>query len=145
MYSMKDNSFLPTGPLSLGIELVYYSPDIEKTLAWFDDILGWLTQVDRRDDNNQAVHGIAYTVPLQYFSNKFSSNIKIHIFSGEPAKGVISFIPTTKLEKLVAFANRKKDCGCHCAVNQSEDGTLYTHLKTIDGSVLTFYQENDLG
>lgn len=141
IYSQIDTQFIPDGPLSLGMECVYYSNDIKKTLSWFSKILGWLTKVELSDDAQSISYAVAYTIPYQQFANttNIQSKIKLHILPGEPRKEVISIIPTTKLEKLVALVN--KNTQETITIKTAYDGNLYAQLTTIDGSILTFYQE----
>ncbi|MBL1228607.1 hypothetical protein IW492_05085 [Enterococcus sp. BWB1-3] len=141
MYNNDENSTMPVGPLSLGIEAVYYSSDIEKTLHWFDTFLGWLTKVEKRDASGLAAYGLAYTIPFQYFYDRSQKSVKIHIFKGEPRKELVSIIPTIKLDKLVAFVNKASN-NTPCVIKRTDDGINYVELTTVDGSILTFYQKS---
>lgn len=142
IYSQIDTQFIPDGPLSLGMECVYYSNDIEKTLAWFSNTLGWLTKIELKDETQAITYAVAYTIPYQQFTsvNDVLPKIKIHILPGEPRQEIISIIPTTKLDKLVAHVNQNNN-NEEITIQQAYDGNLYTKLTTIDGSILTFYQE----
>lgn len=141
IYSQIDTPFIPDGPLSLGMECVYYSNDIKRTLAWFSTMLGWLTKVELQDDADTIAYAVAYTVPYQHFigTQNPQPNIKVHILQGEPRQEIVSIIPTTKLKKLVAYANQnsKKEI----TIQTAENGNLYAKLTTVDGSILTFYQD----
>lgn len=141
IYSHTDTQFIPEGPLSMGMESVYYSNDIEKTLSWFSTTLGWLTRIELKDDDQTIVYASAYTVPYQQFISPadMQRKIKVHILQGTPRKDMVSIIPTTKLEKLVALAN--KNSKEKISIQKAYNGNLYANLTTIDGSILTFYQE----
>lgn len=141
IYSHTTTQFIPEGPLSMGMESVYYSNDIEKTLSWFSTTLGWLTRIELKDDDQTIVYASAYTVPYQQFISPadMQPKIKVHILQGTPRKDMISIIPTTKLEKLVALAN--KNSKEKISIQKAYNGNLYANLTTIDGSILTFYQE----
>lgn len=147
IYSQFDNPFIPNGPLTLGMECVYYSNDIKKTLSWFNTVLGWLTKIEMEDDAQAITYAIAYTVPYQHFSTTgdIQQKAKVHIFQGEPRQEIVSIIPTTKLKKLVDSVNKVTEEAI--TIQQAENGNLYAKLTTVDGSILTFYQEasyNDL-
>ncbi|MBL1224465.1 hypothetical protein [Enterococcus sp. BWR-S5] len=147
IYSEFDNPSIPNGPLPLGMECVYYSKDIRKTLSWFNTVLGWLTKIELEDDAQTITYAIAYTVPYQHFSTigDIQPKAKVHILQGEPRQEIVSIIPTTKLKKLVDSVNKVTEETI--TIQQAENGNLYAQLITVDGSILTFYQEasyNDL-
>lgn len=141
IYSQIDTPFIPDSPLSLGMECVYYSNDIKRTLSWFSTTLGWLTKIELEDDANTIAYAVAYTVPYQQFIDNQSPQlkIKVHILQGEPRQEIVSIIPTTKLKKLVAHANQNSER--EIIIQTADNGNLYAKLTTVDGSILTFYQD----
>lgn len=59
---------------------VYYSMDMDKTLAWFTDVLGWYGQIDARDENNVGMYGCVNNIPIEFESLGLAPFTGIHMF-----------------------------------------------------------------
>lgn len=46
-------------------EMIYYSPDMEKTVKWFEDILGWYGNVLDRNEQGIGVYGFVSDLPQE--------------------------------------------------------------------------------
>lgn len=44
---------------------VYYSKDMNKTLAWFMDVLGWYGKIKTRNEENRETYGCVNNIPIK--------------------------------------------------------------------------------
>lgn len=90
---------------------VYYSMDMDKTLAWFTDVLGWYGQIDARDENNVGMYGCVNNIPIEFESLGLAPFAGIHMFHGETEKRMVGFMKVEGVEeKLCANGECKEYC-----------------------------------
>lgn len=118
---------------------VYYSMDMDKTLAWFTDVLGWYGQIDARDENNVGMYGCVNNIPIEFESLGLAPFTVIHMFHGETDKRMIGFMKVEGIEKLHDYVVSKgwteiEDVVCE------HWGSKSCVVTTIDGCQLKFFQ-----
>ena len=79
---------------------VYYTEDMDKTLNWFKDVLGWYGQIEQRDENNIGLYGCANNIPIEIEALHIAPFTGIHMFKGEPIKRIIGFMLVQGVEQL---------------------------------------------
>jgi len=83
---------------------VYFTPDMEKTCAWFRDVLGWYGDIAGRDGDGEAEYGCVFDYPGELIVSGLTPFRGIHLFRGEAAKGVVvGFIMVQGLERFRQF------------------------------------------
>ena len=118
---------------------VYYSTDLDRTLAWFIDVLGWYGQIDARNDSNIGVYGCVNNIPIEFESLGLAPFTGIHLFYGEPDKGMVGFMKVKGIEALHNFVIERgwKEIGDVIAEPWGAKSCVVT---TIDGCRLTFFE-----
>lgn len=118
---------------------VYYSMDMDKTLAWFTDVLGWYGQIDARDENNVGMYGCVNNIPIEFESLGLAPFTGIHMFYGETEKRIVGFMKVEGIEKLHEFvvARGWKDID---DVITEPWGAKSCVVTTIDGCQLKFFE-----
>ena len=114
---------------------VYFTPDIEKTSAWFRDILGWYGDICGEG------YGCVFDYPGELIVAGLTPFRGIHLFHGEPSIGVVGFINVQGLEKLRQMVidngwNQISD------ITPQHWGANECSVTTIDGSILRFFELN---
>lgn len=71
---------------------VYHTKDMDKTVEWFNNILGWYAGVDARDENGIGTYGCALSFPGEIVNAGIAGFDGIHFFYGEPSKNTVAFI-----------------------------------------------------
>jgi AraC family transcriptional regulator len=107
---------------------VYYTPDMDRTLRWFREILGWDGNVDERSETGQGLYGCLHD-PVGGF----------HLFAGEPVKGWASL---TMIDGLEALHRHVRENGWAQLTDITEQpwGARECRVTTVDGCVLRFFE-----
>jgi len=115
---------------------VYHTPDMEKTSAWFRDVLGWYGGVVVE---SAGQYGCVFDYPGELIVSGLTPFRGIHLFTGEPSKGVIGFIHVQGLEQFRKFvlANGWSQI---TEIEPQHWGANECQVTTIDGSILRFFE-----
>ena len=115
---------------------VYFTPDMEKTSAWFRDILGWYGGVVAESGGG---YGCVFDYPGELIVSGLTPFRGIHLFPGEASKGLVGFIRVQGLEKLRQFvlANGWQQV---TEIEATHWGANECHVTTIDGCLLCFFE-----
>jgi AraC family transcriptional regulator len=107
---------------------VYYTMDMDKTLEWFKNVLGWHGTVDERSDRGQGLYGCVHD-PVGGF----------HLFAGEPVKG---WACLTMVDGLDALHKHVKKNGWEqiSDITPQPWGARECRVTTPDGCVLRFFE-----
>ena len=117
---------------------VYFTNDMERTLAWFESVLGWYGAIDEKDQDGNGVYGCLYSVPPEIEIARIAPFTGIHMFSGEPTNQLTAFIQVQGLEKLRQYV---KDNGWSDITDiQEEHWGSFCVLTTIDGCKIRFFE-----
>lgn len=118
---------------------VYYTEDMDRTLNWFKDVLGWYGQIEARDEENQGLYGCVNNIPTEIEALHIAPFTGIHMFKGEPMKRMIGFMLVQGVEQLYRYA---KSHGWNdiSEVVTEPWGAKTCEITTIDGSILKFFE-----
>lgn len=119
---------------------VYHTMDMDKTVKWFENILGWYAGIDARDENGVGTYGCAMSFPGELVHAGIGTFDGIHLFNGEPEKKTIAFIGVSNIDELYSFV---KGNGWDAITEVSEPqhwGGRICFVTTIDGSILQFFE-----
>lgn len=119
---------------------VYYTQDMDKTLAWFEQVLGWRGNIDARDGEGRGTYGCVMSLPMELHTLAQIPFHGFHLFSGEPALRTVGFIRVSgDIEKLAASV-RGSGWEQISAVTAQPWGAQACDVTTVDGSILRFFQ-----
>lgn len=79
---------------------VYYTKDMDKTVKWFKEVLGWYGQINSRDNVSQGVYGCVNNIPMEIEALHIAPFTGIHLFQGEPIKRLIGFMLVKGIDEL---------------------------------------------
>ena len=118
---------------------VYFTLEMEKTCAWFRDTLGWYGDIAAKDDDGVAEYGCVFDYPGELIVSGLTPFRGIHLFRGEPSKGVTGFIMISGLEKFRQFvlSNGWEQIS---EIEEKPWGAKECHVTTVDGCVLRFFE-----
>lgn len=118
---------------------VYFTRDMDRTCQWFRDVLGWYGDIVAREESGDGTYGCVFDYPGELIVAHLTPFRGIHLFSGEPHKGVAGFIAVQGLEKLRAYV---LEHGWReiTEIVQRPWGAIEFSVTTIDGSILRFFE-----
>ena len=59
---------------------VYYTKNMDKTAAWFENTLGWYYEIDERDGNGNGQYGCVFDLPKEIEALHIVPFTGIHMF-----------------------------------------------------------------
>ena len=118
---------------------VYYTTDMDKTFSWFCDVLGWFGGIDSRNEDGVGEYGCVFDYPGELIASGLVPFRGIHLFNGEPSKGVVGFIMVQGLKKFRQFvlANGWNQI---TEINAQPWGVNECQITTVDGCILRFFE-----
>lgn len=118
---------------------VYFTKDMDKTVKWFEDTLGWYGDVVARDNDGNGVYGCVFDYPGEVAVAHLTPFRGFHLFPGEPAEGVTGFMMVEGIDALQKYV---KDRGWkHISnIEQQPWGARECDIITVDGSTLRFFE-----
>ena len=118
---------------------VYFTRDMDATCKWFRDVLGWYGDIAARDENGKGAYGCVFDYPGELIVAHLTPFRGIHMFQGEPTKGVVGFLLVQGIDRLHQFV---KANGWDQITDIFEQpwGARECQVTTPDGSVLRFFE-----
>ena len=118
---------------------VYQTLDMDKTVLWFEDVLGWYAHIDERDSEGKGLYGCVYDLPHEFEQTHLAPFTGIHLFSGKPTNRLVAFMRVTNIERLYAIV-RKSGWQQITDVQLQPWGSKVCTITTIDGTLLRFFE-----
>ena len=118
---------------------VYHTQNMDETLKWFKDILGWYGGIDARDESGNGIYGCVLPIPGELVHMQITTFNGMHLFPGEPAKRTSGLILVDCIDKFSAFV---KGNGWEeiSEITHQPWGARLCSVTTIDGTVLNFFE-----
>src|SRR5512139_3787622 len=85
---------------------VYLTTNMDRTVMWFENVLGWYSQIDERDKNGTGLYGCVYSVPQEIVLARIAPFTGIHLFYGEPKTGLVAFMLVQGIDSLYQYVRR---------------------------------------
>lgn len=126
-YTVKEN-----GP-------VYYTLDMDRTVKWFEDVLGWEAGIDQRGENGEGLYGCVLFLPHEFINMGLVTFNGFHMFCGEPSARVVAFIRVDNVENLRNYV-LKNGWTQISEITVQPWGGKECSLTTIDGSSMRIFQ-----
>ncbi|HKL98872.1 MAG TPA: helix-turn-helix domain-containing protein [Mobilitalea sp.] len=118
---------------------VYYTNDMDNTLKWFTEVLGWYGQIELRDEGNTGLYGCVNNIPIEFEALHIAPFTGIHMFKGEPLKMMVGFMLIQGVDQLYQFV-KKNGWNQITEIKEEPWGGKTCSVTTIDGSSLTFFE-----
>lgn len=118
---------------------VYFTNNMEQTCKWFCDVLGWYGEVCGRDETGSAIYGCVFDYPGELIVTNLTPFRGIHLFNGEPSKGIVGFINIQGIDKFHEFV-KKNGWEQISDIYECNWGSRECSVTTIDGSIIRFFE-----
>jgi AraC family transcriptional regulator len=118
---------------------VYHTQNMDETVKWFKDILGWYGGIDARDENGNGTYGCVLPIPGELVHMQITTFNGMHLFPGVPGKREVGLILVDSIDKFYSFV---KGNGWEEITETTPQpwGARLCSVTTIDGTVLNFFE-----
>ena len=65
---------------------VYFTKDMDRTAKWFEDVLGWYSNIVERNDAGEGCYGVVFEILPEIEVTHLAPFTGIHMFYGESKK-----------------------------------------------------------
>lgn len=118
---------------------VYFTKNMDNTVKWFEDILGWFGNIVERDEQENGCYGAVFEILPEVEITHLAPFTGIHMFFGEPENRVISFMQVQGIEKMHQYITSKGWDKITEIVIQPWGGKT-CELTTLDGYVIRIFE-----
>lgn len=118
---------------------VYLTPDMDRTAQWFEEILGWYSNIVERDREGRGQYGVVFDIPPEVEAAHLAPFTGFQMFSGQPVGNEISFMQVQGVEKLYEYA-RSKGWEKITPVETQPWGGKVCWLTTVDGYTIRIFE-----
>lgn len=114
---------------------VYYTKDMDRTIEWFENVLGWYGTVDARAEDGTAIFAGIAPISNEITEEKNLTYLGFSLLGGEPTERVAAFFVVDQAKVVYDYVIKSGWKDYTELVEQPWGGTEFT-VKTIDGSIL---------
>ena len=118
---------------------VYFTKNMDDTVKWFEDILGWYSNIVERDEQGNGCYGAVFEMIPEVEKTHMAPFTGFHMFYGEPSKEVISFMQVQGIEKMHDYITAKGWDKITEIVHQPWGGKT-CEITTIDGYIIRIFE-----
>ncbi len=118
---------------------VYFTQDMDRTAAWFEEVLGWYSEIDERNSEGKGCYGCVFSIPPEIEVTHLAPFTGIHMFYGSPRQEMICFMHVQGIEKMHHYVKSKGWDKITDIEIQPWGGKTCT-LTTIDGCVIQIFE-----
>lgn len=118
---------------------VYYTKSMDQATRWFEEILGWYSEIDERDSDGNGLYGCVYDLPREIEKLHVAPFRGIHLFYGEPKGDLVAFLQVQGIDALHAYVTARDWSGI-TPVAVEPWGAKVCTITTPDGCQLRFFE-----
>lgn len=116
---------------------VYHTNDMDKTVQWFEEILGWYGEVMDRDNEGFETYGYTGDIPPEFCKAQAVPFKGIHFWRGEPVEKVLAIINVNDIKTMHNYV-KKNGWDKISDIEETGASPKTCFFTTIDGSILMF-------
>ncbi|MDE6442633.1 MAG: hypothetical protein K2L12_07790 [Clostridia bacterium] len=118
---------------------IYFTEDIQNTIKWFEDVMGWYSNVVEKDDKGNALYGVVFDILPEIEITHLAPFTGFQVFRGKPEHCVISFMQVQNIDKMYAYII-SKGWDKITKVKTQPWGGKTCSITTIDGYIINVFQ-----
>lgn len=118
---------------------IYLTEDMDKTVKWFEDVMGWYSNVVERDDDGNGLYGVVFDILPEIEVTHLAPFTGFQLFMDKPQPRAISFMQVQDIEKMYAYIKSKGWDKITKVVTQPWGGKTCS-ITTIDGYIINVFQ-----
>lgn len=118
---------------------VYFTRNMDQTAKWFEEVLGWYSEIDARDEKGAGTYGCVYNISTEIERLHIAPFTGIHLFQGEPASGLVAFMLVQGIDALYQYVH-SHGWDQISEVQQEPWGAKTCTITTVDSCLLRFFE-----
>ena len=118
---------------------VYLTEDMNATAKWFEDVLGWYSNIVERDADGKGRYGVVFDMLPEVELVHLAPFTGLQMFCGKPEERVISFMQVIGIEKMYEYIT-SKGWDKITEVEIQPWGGKTCSLTTIDGYIINIFE-----
>ena len=118
---------------------IYFTKDMIRTAEWFEEIMGWYSNIVERNEDGQGCYGVVFDMLPEIEAVHLAPFTGFQMFYGEPEEKVISFMQVRGIEKMREYILSKGWDRITEVVMQPWGGKTCS-LTTIDGYIINIFE-----
>ena len=118
---------------------IYFTEDMSKTVKWFEEVLGWHSNVVEKDDNGIGLYGVVFDMLPEVEATHLAPFTGFQLFKGKPEQRIISFMQVQNIEEMYSYIVSKGWSEVTKVETQPWGGKTCC-LTTIDGYIISVFQ-----
>lgn len=118
---------------------IYLTMDMEQTAKWFEDVLGWYSNIVERDQNGNGCYGVVFDMVPEVELVHLAPFTGFQMFCGTPEPRAISFMQVKGIEKMYHYITSNGWDKISEIVTQPWGGKTCS-LTTIDGYIINIFE-----
>lgn len=118
---------------------IYLTPDMDRTARWFEEVLGWYSNIVERDREGHGRYGVVFDVPPEIEATHLAPFTGFQLFAGEPVGNEISFMQVQGIDKLYEYVAGKGWEEITPVETQPWGGKV-CRVTTVDGYVIRIFE-----
>jgi len=118
---------------------IYLTMDMDRTAKWFEDVMGWYSNIVERDKNGNGCYGVVFDMVPEVELVHLAPFTGFQMFSGTPEPRRISFMQVIGIEKMHDYIVSKGWGEITEIVTQPWGGKT-CRVTTIDGYIIDIFE-----
>ena len=118
---------------------IYLTLDMDRTAKWFEEILGWYSNIVERDETGRGRYGVVFDMLPEIEEAHLAPFTGMQMFFGQPEPRTISFMQVKEIEKMYEYVT-SNGWEQITKVTVQPWGGKTCSLTTIDGYIIQVFE-----
>ena len=118
---------------------IYLTLDMDRTAKWFEDVLGWYSNIVERDAAGQGRYGVVFDMLPEVEATHLAPFTGMQMFYGQPEPRAISFMQVEGIEEMRKYI-LSKGWDQITEIKAQPWGGKTCSLTTIDGYIINVFE-----
>lgn len=118
---------------------IYLTTDMDRTAKWFENVLGWYSNIVERDNNGKGSYGVVFDMLPEVELAHLAPFTGMQMFYGESEPRLISFMQVKGIEQMHDYIVANGWNQVSDVVTQPWGGKTCS-LTTIDGYIINIFE-----
>ncbi|MDE5546889.1 MAG: hypothetical protein K2I88_05440 [Anaeroplasmataceae bacterium] len=118
---------------------IYFTEDMNKTIKWFENVMGWYSNVVEKDSTGNGAYGVVFDILPEIEITHLAHFTGFQLFKGTPEPRMLSFMQVQNIDKMYSYVV-SKGWDKITPVKTEPWGGKTCNITTIDGYIIKIFQ-----